>query len=247
MATVLGVDVGGSGIKGALVDVEKGKMVSERFRLDTPEKGKPQDMAEVFKKIVDHFTWTGIVGCGFPAIIRHGVALSAANIAESWVNTDVNALFSKASGCKVFTVNDADAAGVAEMRFGAGRNQKDGVVLLLTLGTGIGSAYFIEGKLFPNTELGHMQLRGKDAEKRASDAIRKKKDWTWKEWAQHLQEFLDTVEFLLPPDLIIIGGGVSKESEKFLPYIKTRARLVPAELQNQAGIIGAAMYAVEQK
>jgi polyphosphate glucokinase len=243
---VLGIDIGGSGIKGALVDVETGRMVTDRFRISTPDGAKPLDMAQTVKKIVEHFAWQGPVGIGFPAVVRQGVAESAANISKDWIGIDVNKLLSETTGCPVYTLNDADAAGIAEMTFGAGKDAKKGVVMILTLGTGIGSAIFVNGVLFPNTELGHLQMKDKDAETRTSDAARKRLDLSWKRWTHRLQKYFDYLEFLFSPDLFIVGGGISKESDKFLPLLKTHARIVPATMLNQAGIIGSAMYASTQ-
>ncbi|HEY59085.1 MAG TPA: ROK family protein [Anaerolineae bacterium] len=243
---VLGIDIGGSGIKGAVVDVNKGELVSERIRIATPEKSKPRDVAKTVNKIVMQSGWKGRIGCGFPAIIKDGVALSAANINKKWIGTDVDSLLSQKTGLKVYTLNDADAAGLAEMTFGAGKDYKDKIVVLLTLGTGIGSAVFMKGQLLPNTELGHFKIRGKDAEKRASDMVRKKKKLGWKNWSKRLQEYLDTLEYLVNPDVIIIGGGVSKNHAKFFPHLSTSAKLLPAQFLNQAGIIGAALYARRQ-
>lgn len=243
---ILGIDIGGSGIKGAIVDVATGEVKTERYRLETPEGAIPADVAETVDRVVKNFNYRGPVGIGFPAVVIHGVCHSAANIDESWVGTNVNALVGKVTGLPVHTVNDADAAGVAEMRFGAGRGIERGVVIMLTIGTGIGSAVFTDGCLVPNTELGHLEIRGKDAERRASDAARKRKKLSWEEWANRFQEYLETVEKLFSPDLIILGGGASKEAESFLPYLSTRAKIIPAQLLNQAGIIGAAIYAKDQ-
>lgn len=243
---ILGIDIGGSGIKGAIVDVATGEMKTERYRLETPEGAKPADVAETVDRVVKNFKYRGPVGIGFPAVVIHGVCHSAANIDESWVGTNVDALVGKVTGLPVHTVNDADAAGVAEMRFGAGRGIERGVVIMLTIGTGIGSAVFTDGRLVPNTELGHLEIRGKDAERRASDAARKRKKLSWEEWANRFQEYLEMVEKLFSPDLIILGGGASKEAERFLPHLSTRAKIIPAQLLNQAGIIGAAIYAKEQ-
>lgn len=243
---VLGIDIGGSGIKGALVDVTTGEIKTERYRLETPEGARPKDVAGTIAQIVKKFDYNGPVGMGFPSVVIHGVCYSAANIDSSWIGTNVDELVAKTIGMPVFTVNDADAAGVAEMRFGAGQSIDRGVVIVLTIGTGIGSAVFTDGHLVPNTELGHLEIRGKDAEKRASDAARKRKDLTWEEWAERFQEYLQTVEKLFSPDLIILGGGASKESERFMAHLSTRAKIIPAQLLNQAGIIGAAIYAKEQ-
>jgi polyphosphate glucokinase len=243
---ILGIDIGGSGIKGALVDIETGEMVSDRFRLPTPELAKPDDVADVVQQVVQHFDYHGPLGAGFPSVILHGVVYTAANIHESWIGVNAEELFTRKTGCKSFVVNDADAAGVAEMSFGVGKGYGKGVVLFLTLGTGIGSAIFIDGKLLPNTEFGHLEVRGKDAEKRASDAARKRKELSWAEWGLRLQEVLAKMEALIWPDLIVLGGGISKEWENFIPHLHLRAEIIPAELLNQAGIVGAAMYAWQQ-
>jgi polyphosphate glucokinase len=239
---ILGIDIGGSGIKAARVDVEKGVLVSDRYRLPMPEPSVPAAVADVVAKMVRHFHWTGPVGCTFPAIVKGGVALSAANVDKSWIGTDVQALLHNRTGCPVLVLNDADAAGIAEMEFGAGKGEK-GLVILLTFGTGIGSAVFVNGVLVPNTELGHVQIRGKDAEQRAAARIRTEKKLGWKKWAKRVDEYLSHLEFLLSPDLFIIGGGVSKDHEKFLPLLHTPTRIVPAKLLNEAGIVGAALAA----
>ena len=243
---VLGIDIGGSGIKGAIVNVNQGKTVGERIRLTAPEKSKPRDVAKIVKEIAGQFSWKGSIGCGFPAVIKNGIALSAANISKKWVEMDVNGLLSQVTGLEIHTINDADAAGLAEMSFGIGKDYKKQVVVLLTLGTGFGSAVFVNGELLPNTELGHIQIRGKDAEKRASDAVRKKKELGWKSWSGRLQEYLNVLEDLINPDVIIIGGGISKSHLKFFPHLKTRAKLLPAHFLNQAGIIGAAIFASQK-
>ena len=243
---ILGIDIGGSGIKGAIVDVATGEVKTERYRLETPEGAIPADVAETVDRVVKNFKYSGPVGIGFPAVVIHGVCHSAANIDESWVGTNVDALVGKVTGLPVHTVNDADAAGVAEMRFGAGRGIERGVVIMLTIGTGIGSAVFTDGRLVPTRELGQLEIRGKDAERRASDAARKRKKLSWEEWANRFQEYLETVEKLFSPDLIILGGGASKEADSFFPYLSTRAKIIPAQLLNQAGIIGAAIYAKDQ-
>jgi polyphosphate glucokinase len=241
--TVLGIDFGGSGIKGGLVNEETGELVGERFRLPTPEGAKPEDVANVVGEIVSHFNYQGPVGVGFPAVILHGVVYSAANIDPSWIGINAEDLFKEKTGCPCFVVNDADSAGVAEMEYGVGKEFRKGEILFLTLGTGIGSAIFIDGKLVPNTELGHLEVNGKDAERRASDATRKRKNLNWDDWALRLQLILSKMEALLWPDLIVLGGGVSREWENFIPKLHVRAKVVPAMLFNQAGIIGAAIYA----
>lgn len=239
---ILGIDIGGSGIKGAPVDVEKGVMLAERQRLDTPQPSVPEAVGEVVAEIVRLFNWQGPIGCTFPAVIKHGVAYSAANVDQSWIGFNGQELFEQKTGCPVLLLNDADAAGIAEMEFGAGRGQP-GVVIMLTFGTGIGSAIFVDGRLVPNTEFGHMEIRGKDAEDRAADRIRTEKDLSWEKWAGRVNEFLERMELLFSPDLFIFGGGVSKKHEKFLPLLQTQAKIVPAQMLNEAGIIGAAMAA----
>ncbi len=239
---ILGIDIGGSGIKGAPVDIENGTLTAERHRIPTPQPSLPEDVGDVVAEIVQHFEWKGPIGCTFPAIIKEGVAFSAANVDPSWIGANGQELISNKTGCPTILVNDADAAGIAEMEFGAGRGEK-GLVILLTLGTGIGSAFFINGILVPNTELGHLEIRGKDAEARASDRVREEKELSWEKWAERLDEYFQRVEFLFSPDLIIIGGGVSKKHDKFLPLLHTRARMVPAQLFNDAGIVGAALAA----
>lgn len=243
---ILGIDIGGSGIKGAMVDLESGEFTTPRHRIATPEGALPADVAVVVKEMVKHFNYQGPVGCGFPAVVRDGVVYTAANIDHSWIGVNANKLFSESTGCPVYIVNDADAAGIAEMTFGVGKDYQEGIVLLLTLGTGIGSAVFVNGHLLPNTELGHIEIRGKDAEQRASAAVRTKKKLSWKAWTARLQEYLSKIEMLLSPDVIIIGGGISKDSEKYFPLLKTRAKMIPASLLNQAGIVGAALYAHEK-
>jgi polyphosphate glucokinase len=239
---ILGIDIGGSGIKGAPVDVEKGVMLVERQRLDTPQPSVPEAVGDVVAEIARRFNWQGPIGCTFPAVIKHGVAYSAANVDQSWIGFNGQQLFEQKTGCPVLLLNDADAAGIAEMEFGAGRGQS-GVVIMLTFGTGIGSAIFVDGRLVPNTEFGHMEIRGKDAEERAADRIRAEKDLSWEKWAGRVNEFLERMELLFSPDLFIFGGGVSKKHEKFLPLLRTQAKIVPAQMLNEAGIIGAAMAA----
>jgi len=239
---IFGIDIGGSGIKGAPVDIDKGELITDRYRIPTPKGGKPDDVAEVVAELVEHFDWKGPVGCTFPAIILQGHTWSAANVHESWIGANAQALFEKSTRCPIRLINDADAAGVAEMTFGAGRGEM-GVVIMLTLGTGIGSAIFTQGHLVTNTELGHLKIRGKDAEDRAASRIRNEEDLSWKKWGERVNEFLEEMETLFSPELFIIGGGVSKKHEKFFEYLKTRARVVPAQLRNEAGIIGAAQFA----
>lgn len=245
MKNVLGIDIGGSGIKGALVDLKKGEFATERLRIETPQPSKPEAVAKVVGKLVKHFEYDGPIGCTFPAVVQHGVTLSAANVDKSWIGTDAATLFREETGQPVIVLNDADTAGIAEMRHGVGKG-RDGVVIMLTFGTGIGTAVFHDGKLLPNTEFGHVEIRGKDAEHRASANVRKQDDLSWKEWSKRVEEYLLHMEMLFTPDLFIIGGGVSKKHEKFLPRIDgVRAEIVPAALFNDAGIIGAAMAASE--
>lgn len=238
---ILGIDIGGSGIKAAPVNIQTGEMTAERYRIDTPIPAKPKNVAKVIKAITTYFDWKGRIGCGFPAVIRNGVVHSAVNIHDDWIGENAVDLFRQASGCKVRVINDADAAGLAEMTFGAGREYHKGVVLLLTLGTGIGSAVFLDGVLLPNTEFGHIELDGKDIEKWTSAAVRDRKRLSWEEWGNRLNRAIRYMESLLSPDLIIIGGGVSKDYLKFFPYLKLEAKVVPAKFRNQAGIIGSAL------
>ena len=242
---ILGLDIGGSGIKGAIVDTENGKMMTDRYRIDTPEGAEPEDVAKTVKKIVDYFNYKGPIGVGFPSIVQHGIILSAANVSKNWIGKNINDILNKEIGNKVFTLNDADAAGIAEMRHGIGKEYDKGVVILLTIGTGIGSAIFTDGVLVPNTEFGHLDIRGKDAEHRASDAVRQMDELSWKKWGKRFDELLVILENLFSPDVFILGGGISKKFEKFAGYFSVKTRVMPALLLNQAGIIGAAMYASE--
>ena len=242
---ILGIDVGGSGIKGAPVDVETGQLLAERLRIKTPKDGEPEPIAEVVKQIAQAFNWNGSIGIGFPAPIKGGVALMAANVSEKWVGTNADALFSKVTGCECTMINDADAAGLAEMTFGAGRGQP-GTVIMITLGTGIGTAIFHRGQLLPNTEFGHLEVEGEDAEFRASDAARQREDLSWKKYAKRLNKYLSAMENLFWPNLFIIGGGISKESEKYLPLLTIETPVVTAQLLNEAGIVGAALGALRK-
>ena len=242
MTVVLGIDIGGSGIKGAPVNAETGVLSAERYRVPTPQPARPDAVAEVVREIVAHFVWSGPVGVTFPGVVVDGTVRTAANVHKSWIDTDAAALFGKATGQPVTVLNDADAAGVAEMRFGAGRGRA-GTVVMLTFGTGIGSALFRDGVLVPNTEFGHLEIRGKDAEKRAADSVRELEDLSWGKWAGRVDEYLEHLTGLLAPALIILGGGVSKKADKFLPKIELDTELVPAALQNEAGIVGAALAA----
>lgn len=239
---VLGVDIGGSGIKGALVDTEKGELVSERIRIETPQPATPEAVAKTLKDLVSRFDYNGPVGCGFPATVHHGTAFTAANIDKTWINTPAEKLFTEATGLDCYVLNDADAAGIAEVEFGAGRNVP-GVVMMITIGTGLGSAIFVDGKLFPNTELGHLILNDDIAEHYCSDSARQRHELSWKKWGKRFNKYLHRLEFLFNPDLIILGGGASKSFEKFSEKIDVRTRVVTAETLNTAGIIGAALHA----
>lgn len=240
--SALGIDIGGTGIKGAIVDLTAGELSTERHRIPTPHPSTPHNVAKVINKLASEHQWRGPIGAAFPAIIKHGVALSAANVDKSWIGTDVDALFTKVTGCSVTVMNDADAAGVAEVGFGVAKDVP-GVVLLLTLGTGIGSALFVDGKLVPNTELGHVELDAHDAETKAAASARERDGLTWEQWAKRVQRYLEHLESLFTPDLVVLGGGVSKSPKKWFPHIQIRTPLRIAELRNNAGIVGAAMMA----
>ena len=243
---VLGIDIGGSGIKGAPVDTETGELKAERFRIETPQPATPEAVVETVAAVAKHFEWTGPIGCGFPAVVKNGSVYTAANIDPSWIGINAEEKIQEATGAPlVHVLNDAGAAGTAEMRFGAGRDH-DGMVIMITLGTGVGCAVFYRGVLIPNTELGHIEIRGKDAEKRAAESARDRKDLSWEEWAANVSEYLSTLEALLWPDLYILGGGVSKKPEKFVPLLHIRTPIEVATLQNEAGIVGAALAAAER-
>ena len=242
-APLLGIDIGGSGIKGALVRAQTGDLLTERYRLETPQPSTPDAVARTVAEIVRFFNYQGTVGCTFPAIVKGGVTLSAANVDKGWVGLDADALLTEATGCEVHLLNDADAAGRAELTFGAGKD-RPGVVVVLTLGTGIGSALFLDGKLVPNTEFGHLFLSdGQEAEAWASDRARKDEDLNWKKWGGRLDAYLKHLEFIFSPDLFILGGGVSKKSDKFMEFLDLKTPVVPATLRNEAGIVGAALWA----
>ena len=242
--TAFGVDIGGSGIKGAPVDLATGEFVGERVRIPTPQPATPDAVARTVAEVIDSFDLPHDlpIGVTFPAVIRHGVAQSAANVDDAWIGTDVAATIGAATGRRVVAVNDADAAGYAEAAYGAAKDV-GGVVLVVTLGTGIGSALVVDGHLVPNTELGHLEIDGHDAESRASDAARDRDDLIFEEWAQRLQRYFTVVENLFWPDLIVVGGGVSKKHAQFLPLLDLRTPIVPAGLRNAAGIVGAARLA----
>jgi polyphosphate glucokinase len=241
---ILGIDIGGTGIKGAPVKIATGELLAERYRLPTPSPSTPEAVSATVAEVTRHFNWTGPIGCGFPAAIRNeGTVLTAANVSKAWIGRNARQLFAEATGCPVMVLNDADAAGYAEMRFGAGQG-KQGVVLIVTLGTGIGTALFINGHLVPNTELGHIELDGKDAERRAASSARERKQLSWKKWARHVDAYLTCMQHYLWPDLIIVGGGVSKDADKFLPLLTVETVVVPAQMRNEAGIVGAALAAL---
>lgn len=237
---VFGLDIGGSGIKGAPVDTETGELLAERMRIPTPQAPTPEAIVETSLELIRRFDWDGPVGAGFPGVMKDGVVHTAANVAKELIGFDLQNRLARDLGSDVRVINDADAAGLAEMRWGAGKGA-EGLVLMTTLGTGIGSALFTGGRLVPNTELGHILIEGKVAELYASDRIRKQEDLGWKKWAKRLNEYFERMEFLFWPDLIIVGGGVSKKSEKFLPKLETRAEVVPAKMLNNAGVAGAAL------
>lgn len=243
MAT-LGIDIGGSGIKGALVNTNTGELVTERLRIPTPQPATPKAVIKTMKKIVKHFDYSGSIGVGIPSVVIDGVVKSAANIDNGWIGFAGQEAMAEAAGCPVTLMNDADVAGVAEMHFGAGRDHK-GVVMIFTLGTGVGSVMFVNGQIVPNLELGHMFLQDRpgDAEDFMADRIRKEEDLNWKKWGSRLNTYFQHIEFLFSPQLIIIGGGVSKRHDKFLHHIHVSAQVVPAQLRNEAGIIGAAVSA----
>jgi len=238
-----GIDIGGTGIKGAPVDLDTGHLATDRKKIATPQPATPDAVTEVVRELAQSFGWTGVTGATFPGVVIGGSIRSAANVDKSWIGTDAAGLFGKAIGTDVAVLNDADAAGIAEMTFGAGIGVQ-GSVLMLTFGTGVGSALFTDGVLVRNTEFGHIEIRGKDAEKRASERGKLEHGWSWKEWTVRVSEYLQHIEALISPDLIIVGGGISKESEKWVPYLTgVQAKIVPATLQNDAGIVGAAMAA----
>lgn len=243
----IGIDIGGTGIKGALVNVKKGELVGERLRVETPEGGRPNEIAEVVKGLISALDPSGnatAIGICFPAVVQHGVTKSAANVSKEWIGLDADELFTRLIGKPVHLINDADAAGVAEMKFGVGKKVK-GVVMMTTLGTGIGTALFVDGRLVPNTELGHLEIEGVDYETKAAYSAKERESLDWAGWAKRLQTYYTKLENLFTPDLFVIGGGVSKEHEDFVPLLSLRTEIVPAKLKNSAGIIGAAMVAIK--
>lgn len=248
MATTrgFGIDVGGSGIKGCIVDGETGELDGSRLRIPTPQPSTPEAVADVIAEITEHFQWQGKIGVTLPCVIKQGTALTAANVDHHWIDTDAAELLAKRLGRQhddIVVLNDADAAGMAEMRYGAGRD-RSGVVVLLTFGTGIGSAVFLDGKLVPNTEFGHLEVDGHDAEKRAAASVKDEKDLSWEEWAERVSRYIGVLEDLVWPDLVIAGGGVSKKADKWLPLLDVRTEVVAAALKNDAGIVGAASASI---
>ena len=242
----LGIDIGGTGIKGAPVDVAAGKLLAERRKIPTPRPAAPDAVADVVKQLTTSFNWSGPVGITFPGVVTDGLIRTAANLDPAWIGIDAGELFGKATNNPVRVLNDADAAGVAEMTFGAGVGEK-GTVLMLTFGTGIGSALFTRGVLVPNTEFGHIEIHGHDAETRASEHAKVLHDLSWGKWAGRVDDYLQHVEALVSPSLFIIGGGISKEAGKFVPRLTgIRARIVPAAMLNDAGIVGAAMSTLSE-
>jgi len=244
----IGIDIGGTGIKGALVDLRKGELISDRVKFATPAGGRPEDIAKVVQQIIDALPGgkRGLpVGICFPAVVQHGKTMSAANVSKEWIGFDADNYFEQVLQRKVHVLNDADAAGVAEMKYGAGRKRK-GLTLMTTLGTGIGTALFIDGRLVPNTELGHLEIDGVDYESKAAFSAKERENLNWTDWAARLQKYYGTMERLFSPDLIIVGGGVSKNHQEFLPLLSLNAEIIPAQKRNNAGILGAAWVAADR-
>jgi polyphosphate glucokinase len=237
---VLGVDIGGSGIKAAPVDIRTGELLAARIRIPTPSPSKPPAVAEVVADLIQRFGWTGSVGCGFPSVVQNGIVRTAANVHNHWIDTDAVDLFRTVTDCPVRVINDADAAGLAEMTFGVGKGFQ-GTVLLLTIGTGIGSALFTQGKLVPNTELGHVIMWRGEAESLTSDRTRKRERLSWKQWGRRFNRYLRYLHSLFWPDLFVLGGGVIKKFDRFSPFIDVETPVVPANFLNEAGIVGAAL------
>jgi polyphosphate glucokinase len=239
-----GIDIGGTGIKGAPVDLATGKLVTDRKKIATPHPATPEAVTEVVKEVAQSFGWTGAAGATFPGVVVNGTIRTAANVDKSWIGEDVAKRLSTAVGRPFVVLNDADAAGLAEARFGAAKDV-DGVVIMLTFGTGIGSALLMNGVLVPNTELGHLELDGHDAETRAAASVRDETGMSYKQWSHRVNHYMQHVERLFTPDLFVVGGGVSKKSEKWVPLLELDTKVIPAQLLNEAGIVGAAMAAVE--
>ena len=243
---ILGIDVGGSGIKGAIVDTKKGKLITERHRIPTPKPATPPAMIKTIEAIIDHFDWDGTVGCGFPAVVKNEIVKTASNIDKSWIGINASEQIEKETGCLTHLVNDVDAAGCAEVTFGAGKNRY-GTIFMAAFGTGIGTAVFHNQHLVPNTELGHIPLHNMPAEDYAANSVRKKYNLSWEEWGSRVNEYLQLIEFLFWPDAIIIGGGVSKTFSEFKPYLHLDTDVLPAKNRNHAGIIGAALAASSKR
>lgn len=241
---MLGIDIGGTGIKGAIVDLNAGELISERIKIPTPQPATPAAMIETVNEIVRTFTWKGKIGCGFPAAVKHEIVKTASNIDKSWIGVNAAEAIKKVTGCTTHVLNDVDAAGYAEAAFGAGKGYS-GTIIMAAFGTGIGTAIFTEGTLLPNTELGHLKLKGKIAEHYASNSSREKEDLDWDEFGKRVNKYLNLLEFFFWPDLIIIGGGVSKKYEEYAHKFSLECEVKPAVLRNNAGIIGAALSAAE--
>jgi polyphosphate glucokinase len=244
----IGIDIGGTGIKGAVADLKSGKIIGERLRVETPTGGTPKDVADAVAKMVKQLGGSAYmeVGICFPAVVQHGVTMSAANISDEWIGLDAEGLFEKKLGRHVHVLNDADAAGVAEVKYGAARGRK-GLTIMTTLGTGIGTALLYNGELVPNSELGHLEIEGVDYEKLAAFSAKEREGLSWVEWAVRLQKYYSKLEALLVPDLIVVGGGVSKQHQEFLPLLRLKTEIVPAETRNSAGILGAAALAYKNR
>lgn len=244
---ILGIDIGGTGTKGAIIDMNTGKLLTERMKFATPQPATPEAVADTVQQLVEGLGYKGdLIGCGFPAIVMDGVAKSAANIDKSWIGVNIEKILAEKTGCKVKVLNDADAAGMAEISFGKGKGRM-GTVMLITIGTGLGSAMFTDGHLLRNSELGHFHLKGQKevAEKFASNAIRKEEELDWKTWAKRFNQYVARIERMFSPSLIILGGGTSKRFHLYKQYLKSNAEIVPAQFENEAGVIGAAMYAAK--
>ncbi len=239
---ILGIDIGGSALKGAPVDTETGRLLGERHRIATPERLSPPEMAKAVAAMVSHFHWKGPVGCGFPGVVQHGVVHFTGNLHPDFEDCNVDRVFSKVAKRSIYLVNDADAAGLAEVRFGAGKGLK-GTVLMLTFGTGVGSALFVDGVLYPNTEFGHLPVKGRSAERRVSAAAKERRDLSFKKWAHRVSDYINVIEDLVWPDLIVVGGGISADHAKWFKHLKIRTKIVPAKFLNEAGIVGAALHA----
>lgn len=242
---ILGVDVGASGIKAAIIDVQTGQLLTERIRLLTPNPSTPENMAKTFAELIKKFNWTGLIGCGFPTLVRNGVSLAASNLDKSWVGKNVETLLSEVTSCPVKVLNDADAAGMAEMQFSSSNKAREGTVIFITIGSGLGSALFVDAKMVPNTEFGQLYLKGQDqiAEQYASNNAKERDNLTWAEWALRFNEYLLHLELLFSPNLFLLGGGTSKYFNQYAPFFTVNAEVLPAQLLNSAGMIGAACYA----